>query len=481
MCHLLTKLCAILLLNAATVISAPAQTFTSLDSFDSTDGANPSLMTLAQGPDGNFYGTTFYGAPNATCKGGGCGAIFRVGASGTLVKLHSFCQQTKCPDGQSPYAGMVLAADGNFYGTTFFGGSGSCGGGCGTLFKITPEGTFTTVHSFDKTDGWAPYAQLLLAADGNLYGTTYQGGTNDLGTLYKITRSGKLATLHSFDGTDGSYPYAGVVQGVDGNFYGTTFYGGSSTCANGCGTVYKITPSGTLTTIHRFDSTTGYYPWGGVVQGSDRNLYGTTYQGGSSCKGGCGTVYKVTPGGAFTTLYNFAGPDGSYPETSLVRGTDGNFYGTTGQGGANGNTGTVFEITPAGTLTTLHSFDVTDGSGVSNGLLQGTDGNFYGTTTYGGSDKACVGYCGTVFSISVGLDPFVETLPTSGKVGAVVKILGTNLTGTTAVEFNGTAATFTVVSNTEITSKVPTGATTGEVEVVTPGGTRKSNVAFRVP
>jgi uncharacterized repeat protein (TIGR03803 family) len=182
----------------------------------------------------------------------------------------------------------------------------------------------------------------------------------------------------------------------------------------------------------------------------------------------------MTPSGTLTTLHSFDGTDGSFPAASLVQATDGHFYGTTYYGGANGD-GTVFKITPSGALTTLHSFDNMDGGNPSAALVQATNGKFYGTTSDGGANGD-----GTVFSLSVGLDPFVETQPTSGKVGAAVKILGTDLTGTTSATFNGTAATFTVVSSSEIKTTLPTGATTGTVEVTTPNGTLKSNVVFRV-
>jgi uncharacterized repeat protein (TIGR03803 family) len=185
------------------------------------------------------------------------------------------------------------------------------------------------------------------------------------------------------------------------------------------------------------------------------------------------------PAQTFNVLHTFDGMDGD-GSNALVQGADGNFYGTTFEGGANaacysGSTcGTVFKITPSGTLTTMHSFNSTDGATPWAGLVQDTDGTFYGTTAYGANND------GTVFSLSVGLGPFVETQPAMGKVGTAVTILGTSLTGATSVTFNGTAATFTVVSASEVTTTVPAGATTGTVQVVTPGGTLSSNVPFTV-
>ncbi|MGA2741116.1 MAG: choice-of-anchor tandem repeat GloVer-containing protein [Bryobacteraceae bacterium] len=187
-----------------------------------------------------------------------------------------------------------------------------------------------------------------------------------------------------------------------------------------------------------------------------------------------GTIFKTTDNGALTSLYSFGGADGTYPSSTLVQATDGNFYGTTYEGGAN-SFGTVFEFTSGGVLLPLHSFDSTDGAMIMGSLVQGTDGNFYGTATGGGAD----GY-GTVFSLSTGLGPFVKALPAYGKVGAAIKILGTNLTDATSVTFNGIAAAFTVTSPTLITTTVPAGATSGKVQVTTPGGTLSGNVRFLV-
>jgi len=277
---------------------------------------------------------------------------------------------------------------------------------------------------------------------------------------------------------------AGLVQATDGNFYGATQIGGASTnCSYGCGTIFKITPGGTLTTLHSFDGTDGEYPYGVLVQATNGNFYGTTQYGGVStnCSYGCGTIFQMTPGGKLTTLHSFDYTDGFSVFAGLVQATDGNLYGTTSTGGANGY-GTIFEATPGGTLTTVHSFDDTDGLAPLAALVQATSGTFYGTTSGGGAVTTCnPSYgCGTVFSLAVGLGPFVETRPASGKVGTNVIILGNNLKGTTSVAFNGTAAAFKVVSNTEIKTSVPNGATTGYVTVTTAKNKVKSNVVFRV-
>ena len=250
-----------------------------------------------------------------------------------------------------------------------------------------------------------------------------------------------------------------------------------------CATTPIALSAQTVTTLASFNGTDGAGPSAALIQATDGNLYGTAYVGGANYYG---TVFKITPSGTLTTLYSFCSQsgctDGAYPSGALVQSTNGDFYGTTQNGGASdycgAGCGTIFKITPSGTLTTLYSFcsqsGCTDGENPQAGLVQATDGSFYGTTGGGGAYNF-----GTVFSLSVGLGPFVETLPTFGKVGAAVKILGTNLTGATSVSFNGTAAVFEVVSSSEITTTVPTGATTGTVQVVTPNGTLSSNVPFR--
>jgi len=466
-------ICFVCVFCAAISIASAVGTFRSLVSFDGSDGDVPS-GSLVQGLDGNFYGTTAGGGGT-----NGYGTFFKVTPGGKLTTLHIF-DYAEGP----PYAGLALAADGNFYGTTYGGGVNHIG----SVFKVTAGGKLTTLHSFNGTDGANPSVALVQASDGNLYGTTSDGGLGGYGTVFKITPTGILTTLHRFDGTDGDGA-SGLVQATNGNFYGTTAGGGtSSACIMGtsCGTVFEINPAGKLTTLHSFNGTDGGNPYAGLVQAANGNFYGTTSSGGTSdaCYDGCGTIFEITPAGNLTTLHSFDGSDGSDPGAGLVQATDGNFYGTTYQGGASANCshgcGTMFEITPAGTLTTLHSFDSTDGQG-PNGLVQATNGSFYGTTGTGGTSECVFGGCGTVFSLSVGLGPFVEALPTSAKVGAPVTILAGNLTGSTSVTFNGTPATFTVVSKSEIKTSVPKGATTGKVRVKTPHGTLTSNVNFRVP
>jgi uncharacterized repeat protein (TIGR03803 family) len=456
----------------------PAQTFTVLHTFDLSDGASPQAP-LVQGTDGSFYGTTEYG--------GGFyddGTAFSITPAGTVTTLYTFWYAT---GGSYPRAGLVEGADGSFYGTTYGGGNPICNGGsgCGTVFNLAADKhTVKTLHNFDGTDGQWLYAGLVLAANGTFYGATTEGGANGNGTVFSITARGTLTTLHNFNGTDGGAPVGGLVRGSDGKFYGTTVAGGlGGYCLphQACGTIFSITADGTFTTLYNFCSQNncadGAWPNASLIQGTDGSFYGTTYTGGAN---GGGTIFRITAGGAFTTSYNFCSQphcaDGESPYAGLVQGTDGSFYGTTEYGGVNVcHCGTVFSITPGGTLTTLHTFDNTDGAYPYGGLVQGTNGTFYGTAAYGGAHDR-----GVVFSLSVGLGAFVEIQPTSGKVGKAVKILGTNLNGASNVTFNGTPATFVVKSKSLITTTVPSGATTGRVWVTFPHGRRSSNVPFRV-
>jgi uncharacterized repeat protein (TIGR03803 family) len=466
-------------LCVATRTALPAQTFTTLFSFDGTDGAFLAAG-LVQATNGDLYGTT--GAASGDSSNGG--TVFKITPSGTLTTLYYFCSQTNCTDGRGPLAGLVQATNGDFYGTTAAGGTSNGG----TVFKITPSGTLTTLYSFCSqsggADGCAPTAGLVQATNGDFYGTTKYGGANGYGTVFKITPSGTFTTLYSFcsqsNCADGTTPTAALLQATDGDFYGTTLNGGIGSY----GTVFKITPTGSLTTLYRFCSQSGcrdgYVPQAALVQATNGEIYGTTTGGGTK---GSGTVFKITPDGMLTTLHSFDGTDGSDPYGGLVQATDGDFYGTTLYA-STGGYGTIFKITPSGTLTTLYVFctqpGCTDGKAPVAALVQDTNGKFYGTTYGGGANSGSNASYGTVFSLSVDLGSFVETRPTSGKVGAVVEILGTDLTGATSVSFNGIEAVFKVVAISLITATVPAGATTGTVQVVTPAGTLSSNVPFRV-
>ena len=279
--------------------------------------------------------------------------------------LHSFAGGSS--DGASPYHTLIQASDGDFYGTTTAGGTSHDG----TIFEITPTGIETLFYSFASV----PYAGLTQGSDGNFYGTSAFSGTNGTGTVFQITPSGTQTVLYSFP-AGSSQPFCGVIQGSDGNFYGTTGALGRSDD----GTVFKVTPSGTQTVLHVFaqSGSDGEIPYAGLIQGSDGNFYGTTYQGGAS---GFGTVFRLTPSGTETVLYSFAGgsSDGEHPYAGVIQGSDGNFYGTTYQGGSSGY-GTVYKLTPSGTETVLYSFagGSIDGATPVAGVIQGSDGNFYG-------------------------------------------------------------------------------------------------------
>jgi uncharacterized repeat protein (TIGR03803 family) len=492
-CKRLSILC---LLLAATVTASSAQderpfdhsaSFANLVSLNGTDGAYPTAA-LVQGTNGNLYGTAYSGGAYAN------GTVFTVSPRGELTRLYNFCAQASCADGANPNAPLVLGTDGNFYGTTLYGGAY----GYGTVFKITPGGKRTTLYSFcaqaSCADGANPTAALIQASDGNFYGITESGGAYIYdGTIFRLTFSGTLTTLYSFGYIDGDMVFGGgLIQGTNGNLFGTTGFGG----ANGAGTVFEITLTGILDTLYNFCETSGCLdgerPYGGLIQGVDGNFYGTTAFGGDT---GGGTAFKITDGGALTTLYSFCAlsscADGQYPFAGLIQATDGNLYGTTLAGGANttcepfGRCGTAFKLTTTGTLTTLHEFcsqsACTDGDYLVAALVQATNGKLYGAAQFGGRNDSCPYGCGTLFSLAVGLGPFVETVPTSGTVGSPVKILGNNLTRATRVTFNGTAAVgFKVVSSSEITAIVPTSATSGSVQVTTPHGILTSNVPFQV-
>jgi uncharacterized repeat protein (TIGR03803 family) len=293
----------------------------------------------------------------------------------------------------------VQGLDGNFYGTTYQGGANpncSISGGCGTVFKVTPQGILTTLHSFDGEDGGFSYGGVVLGKDGQFYGTTTYGEPSDAGTIFKISANGTFTNLYRFCARsgcpDGRIP-EWLVQDAAGNFYGTTSAGGG---ANNGGTVFKMTPSGTFTTLHRFcvlsSCPDGARPIGPLKIGADGNLYGTTYAGGTNYDG---TVYRISPSGKFMTLHTFSGADGANPYDGLVTDTQGDFYGTTAFGGKNSD-GTIFTMTPAGQVTVLHDFDQADGYDSEAGLTLAADGNFYGTTYLGGTS----GY-GVLFKLAV--------------------------------------------------------------------------------
>jgi uncharacterized repeat protein (TIGR03803 family) len=439
----------------AATIAAPAQTYTDLYNFGTASGDpnGPFENVIAQGRDGNMYSTTeqyFTGGP---------GEVFKITPTGTLTVLHNF----DGTDGQGPFGGLTLGTDGRFYGTTAYGGKF----GYGTIFSMTAQGKLATLYSFTNgADGSEPIAPPVEGLDGNFYGTTV-GASGNNGSVYQITPAGAFTTLHSFDGTDGANPYSPLVKATDGNFYGTTHGGGT----NGEGTVFKINSLGAFALLHNFASGDGL-PYAGLIQGSSGSLYGVT----SYEAGGGGDVFKISTAGDFRVIHAFTGgSDGENPIGGLVQATDGNIYGTNDIGPLDFVGGVIFRITPSEAFTTLYDFDYTQGGSAQTTLLQHTNGVLYGETCCGGNFSG-----GVFYSISVGLGPFVTFLPAARPVGGVVEILGQGFTGTTGVSFNGTAAAFTVESDTYLTATVPAGASTGSIIVTEPGGTLTSNKTFRV-
>src|SRR5271157_5652562 len=309
--------------------------------------------------------------------------------------LHSF---PGSPDGANPYAGLVRDAQGNLYGTTVNGGAQAKG----TVFKVDATGNETVLYSFTGAggDGASPTGLLVRDAQGNLYGTTVFGGASGKGTVFKVDATGNETVLYSFTGAggDGANPEAGVVQDAQGNLYGTTAYGGAGNCSNGsfygCGAVFKVDTTGNETVLYSFTGTggDGAEP-AGLVRDGQGNRYGTTSAGGDlACRApaGCGTVFKVDTTGNETVLSSFTGTGGGGAEPAgLVRDAQGNLYGTTVFGGAYGN-GTVFKVDTTGNETVLYSFTGTSGDGANPeaGVVQDAQGNLYGTTNMGG-DLAC--------------------------------------------------------------------------------------------
>jgi uncharacterized repeat protein (TIGR03803 family) len=436
--------------------SSAAQVVTDVYDFTGNSSSeHPKLMTPAQGRDGNLYGTT-YGDENAVSHG----TFFRLTPSG-VANSRSF----DGTNGANPWGPLTLATDGNFYGATNFGGDP----GYGVLFKVTPTGSITVLHNFaNKGDGAYPWPPIQ-GADGNFYGTTF--GVNQ-STVYKYApSSGLLETIFQLISPYGEHVDAPLIQDRQGNLYGTAFDGG----AFSCGTIFKVSTGGTLISTYSFPcGTGGKSPSGPLFQAKDGTFWGTTEFGGSSTDQGSGTIFKMDQSGTVSVVHSFSGSDGAYPRGGIVQATDGNLYGTTWIGGSSGN-GTILEVTTAGSFTSLYSFfDV--GDQPVPALIQHTNGLLYGSAEYGGA----YGF-GSIYSLDIGLAPFVALVQYQGRTGSTAQILGQGLTGTTGVTFSGVpAATFTVIKDTYMTAIVPTGATSGPVGVATPSGTLRSNKNFRI-
>jgi uncharacterized repeat protein (TIGR03803 family) len=429
-----------------------AQNVTTLFNFTSATGQEPDIVLLAQGQDGALYGTTRFGGVH------GDGTVFRQEPDGTNTTIFNFSSA----NGIGPAGGVILASDGNFYGTTGGGGRFKQG----VLFRITQAGVYTVLYSFGVGDGIQPTSPPIEGADGNLYGTT-----NGNSKVYKYDMAtGKVTKIYTAT-THGFSFFASPLQTTEGSLYVTANLG-----ALGVGSVIKLSPSGKYLNSYSFTGGTGgAYPIGPVIQATDGNIYGTTWIGGTY---NLGTIYKVTPVG-IQTVYSFGtvSNDATFIDAGLTQGSDGNLYGVSTLGGVYG-AGALFQLTLDGSYTKLYDFPVPSGFAYQNALAAPaphTNGLFYGVTTDGGSKSL-----GQVYQLSQGLGPFVAFVQAQGKVDVQTEILGHGFTGTTSVTFNGVPAGFSVVSDTYLTARVPSGATTGPVVVTTPGGVLNSNKNFVV-
>jgi uncharacterized repeat protein (TIGR03803 family) len=380
------------LVSAFPVIATAQVPLNIVHSFSNTttDGGFPSA-SLIETADGVFFGTTTEGGPSGT------GTIFKMTPAGTVTTLHTFGD---VPDGEFPSGPLLHASDGNFYGTTS--GGGPAFGG--TVFRMTPDGHVTILKTFDLfgsgPEGHNPSGGLIEATNGYLYGTTTNGGASNRGTVFKMTLDGTVTTLHEFAITDGAIPQASMLQGADGNFYGTTMSGGGGLgCGGiGCGTVFRMTPDGVVTVIHAFQGagTDGDSPQTHLIQARDGNFYGTTYLGGGD---NAGIVFRVTPLGALTVVHEFQSLTEGFNPRDLIQAIDGYFYGTTKYGPGRGcggfGCGSVFRMAPGGAITTIHTFTGTpDGANPYAGLVEASDTTLYGTTSSGGDV-----FEGTVFRL----------------------------------------------------------------------------------
>ena len=437
----------LLLLVGFCASTVNAQTYSDLYEFGGTPGGccpqYPFLMT--QGQDGNLYGITATGGTNKV------GIVFKITPSGAFDVIYNF----DTVHGSTPIGGLTLGVDGDLYGTTEEGGAN----GYGNIFKITPSGNLTVIYDFKgDTDGGHPVSPLILGTDGLFHGTSYPG------TAYKVTSKGVLTVIQTIPATS----YGPLLQASDGNFYGVTEFGGTYSA----GTVYKIVGT-KVTTLFSFDGPHGSYPIGGVVEGADGYLYGTTTAGGGW---NAGVIYKISKTGVLTVVVSFDSVHtqaGYQAYAGLIAGSDGNLYGATIWGGIFGY-GTIFQLTTSGVYSVLYNFDAPHGDGAYTTPMQHTNGSLFGMTERGGA----VGK-GGIYSLDDNITPFVSLVLTLGPVGKTVGILGQGFSSASSVKFNGTPASFRVISDTYMTTTIPSGET-GIVSVATSSGTLLSRQIFKV-
>lgn len=402
--------------SPVTVIYTFSATQSSPPNVVNSDGASPAARLLV-GSDGTFYGTTTTGGNY------GAGNVFSVTSNGIfndIFDFRSFTENNGLTDSDFGPNELASAPHGSFFGTTQRGGTNQDG----TIFKVSPTGQEVDVHIFSapgenstNSDGINPSPALVLGPDGNYYGTTQAGGTNGTGTIFQLTPNGNFTTVYTFtaynassENSDGAMPNS-LTLGADGNFYGTCELGG----ANAEGTFFEITTGGTFTLLYSFGATTNdaAYPQAQMIQAADGNFYGTSANGGAF---GAGTVFSASSNGTINLLYSFTGgDDGGDPMAPLALSSNGNFYGVTDEG--INAAGTIFELTPSGVFGTVFSFPATDANGANTvgtfpqaGLTVGRDGNLYGSCLDGGTNGD-----GVIFKFNPNITPpFIITSPVGG-------------------------------------------------------------------
>jgi len=447
------------------VAGVHAQTYTDLHDLNPAGGDPANLYAtglIPQGWNGNLYGVSLGGGTS------GLGTVYSITLGGTPTVLDSFDRT----NGADAYYGLTLGNDGNFYGVTTQGGSSNDG----TVFKMTPAGTLTVLYSFTGgADGAGPFAPPVQGTDGNFYGVTtgiIANAQTDPSTFYKITPTGTFKTMHTLTTAQGTQ-CVHTILGSDGNFYASCNFGG----ANNNGTLFRISAAGSLTLLHNMTAATdGTLPtW--AIQGTDGNFYGAMGQAGPH---NAGTIYKLTSTGTYKVLYSpTGGADGGNP-LSPTQGPDGNLYGPALAGGnttaCSGGCGVIYKITTAGAYSVLYTFDSTHGANPESMLTLDTDGLLYGNTQAGGAHSD-----GVFYSFNLGFKPFVTLGITSGKVGTKVGIMGQGFSSSSVVKFGGVpATTITLAGTTYVTATVPAGAIDGYVTVTTGSTTLTSTKTFIV-